>query len=48
MIATLRADRGHRIVKSASTHNEQTSDRWQTALEAARRADTEERPHPDA
>jgi hypothetical protein len=48
VIATLRPDCGHPIVNERPHHIEQQADRCQTALEAARRADTEQRPHPEA
>jgi hypothetical protein len=48
VIATLRPNLGYRIVNERPRRTEQHADRCQTALEAARRADTEARPHPEA
>ena len=40
--------RGHRLVNERPHHAKQRAERGHAALQAARRADTEERPHPEA
>ena len=48
MTASVQPRRGHRIVNERPHHTEQRAERGHAALQATRRADTEERPHPEA
>lgn len=48
MIATTRPDGSHPIVNERPQHAEHRAEHRQAALEAARRADAKERPHPEA
>jgi hypothetical protein len=48
VIATLRPDRCYGVVNEHPQRRNHRAERHRAALEAARRADTEERPHPEA